>query len=247
MAGMRWFRRRKDKATGPSAGRSRNTRPDGVSAPLGDPADAALRFWARWEELLPSISAALGDSDQRRAESVLFDAVAAVHPDLHFSLDRGQQAVYSLVVTGQEDPALRPYTDAWMAAAPANDVLWEYHDSVPPVPDPNGVTVKLPGHRIRLADFRIAAQVDEAAGVVDVAVYHPTLSELDEPARSAMTFLPLDATLGERLAGERLRRVETALHRPENAITLRELRDLVRRLAGIPTPPDEPGSELSDG
>ena len=48
-----------------------------------------------------------------------------------------------------------------MAAAPPEDVLWEYHDSVPPVPDPNGVTVNLSGSPDQLADFRVAAQVDE--------------------------------------------------------------------------------------
>lgn len=230
---MRWFRRR---GRTPADQRAADAPPTG-SAPA-DPAEAALRFWARWEELLPSISAALGERELGRVEHDLCEAVAAIHPDLHFSVDRGQQAVYALVVSGQEDPDLRPYTDAWIAAAPASDVLWEYHDSVPAVPDPNGVTVNLSGHRIRLADFLVAAQVDEAEGVVDVAVYHPQLSELDEPGRSAMTFLPLDATLGERLAGERLRRVETALQRPANAITLRELRVLVRRLAGLPDPPD---------
>lgn len=238
MAVMRWFRRRRRTPAEPVT----DAPPPGPV--LADPAEAALRFWARWEELLPSISAALGERELKRVEHELCEAVAAIHPDLHFSLDRGQQAVYALVVSGQEDPDLRPYTDAWIAAAPATDVLWEYHDSVPAVPDPNGVTVNLSGHRIRLADFRVAAQVDEEAGVVDVAVYHPQLSELDEPGRSAMTFLPLDATLGERLAGERLRRVETALHRPANAITLRELRVLVRRLAGLPDPP---GPEPEDG
>jgi hypothetical protein len=261
MARMRWFRRRRRKATDhdpigrdttgrDSAGQGTTDRdPTGRGTagarterddppPLADPDEAALRFWARWDELLPSISSALGERELSRVEHDLCDAVAAIHPDLHFSLDRGQEAVYALVVSGQEDPILRPYTDAWKAAAPDNDVLWEYHDSVPAVPDPNGVTVNLSGHRISLADFLVAAQVDEEAGVVDVAVYHPTLSELDEPGRSAMTFLPLDATLGERLAGERLRRVETALKQPENAITLRELRRLVRRLAGVPDRPD---------
>ncbi|HEX3590921.1 MAG TPA: hypothetical protein VHV74_14915 [Pseudonocardiaceae bacterium] len=232
---MRWFRRRKPKAADrddvPGAGPA-----DGP--PRTDPAEAALRFWARWEELLPSIGAALGDQELSRVEHELCEAVAAIHPELHFSLDRGQQAVYALVVSGQEDPDLRPYTDAWKAAAPAGGVLWEFHDSVPAVPDPNGVTVNLSGFRIRLADFLVAAQVDEEAGVVDVTVYHPQLSELDEPGRSAMTFLPLDATLGERLAGERLRRVETAFSKPDNAITLRELRTLVRRLAGGSATPD---------
>ena len=160
----------------------------------------------------------------------LCEMVAAVHPDLQFALERGQRAIYALVVTGQEDPDLRPYTDAWRAAAPPDDVVWEYHDSVPPVPDPSEVTVNLAGHSIRLADMRVVAQVDEAAGVVDVAVYHPLLGELAEMERQTMTFLPLDATLGERVAGERLRRVETAVAEPENTITLLEFRELVGRL-----------------
>jgi hypothetical protein len=90
--------------------------------------------------------------------------------------------------------------------------------------------VNLGEHRISLADVRVMAVVDDVESVVDVVVHHPRLSRLDEAARSAMTFLPLDATLGERLAGERLRRVEVAESEPEGAITLLELRDLVRGL-----------------
>jgi len=233
---MRWFRRRpKAIASAPRTAKAELSQ-ETLSAPerpaATDPVVAAQRFWARWNELLPEISSALGDREPNRVEHDLCEAVAAMHPELHFSLDRGQRAIYALVVSGQEDPALRPYTDAWKAAAPDADVLWEFHDSVPAVPDPDGVTVNLAGHRISLADFRLGAEVDTAAGVVDVTVYHPSLSELDEPGRSAMTFLPLDATLGERLAGERLRRVVTVPQEPENAITLREFRELVLRLAG---------------
>ncbi|WP_018682139.1 hypothetical protein [Actinokineospora enzanensis] len=192
--------------------------------------ESAERFWARWHELLPDIAAALGDREPHRVESRLCDLVADVHPDLHFSLDRGTRAIYALVVSGQEDPALRPYTDAWKAAAPPDDALWEFHDSVPPVPDPTGVTVNLGPHRVVLADVRVHAQVDAAAGVVDVAVHHPVLAELDTAARAALTFLPLDATLGERLAAARLRRVEPALELPADTIDLLELRELVRGL-----------------
>jgi hypothetical protein len=195
-----------------------------------DPRAAALLFWQRWFELLPQISAALGDREPQRVEHDLCRAVALVHPDLHFSLERGQRAVFALVVTGQEDPALRPFTDAWKAAAPAEDAIWEYHDSVPPVPDPTEVTVNLGETRFALAEVSVVAQVDGAEGVVDVAVHHPALAGLTGPTRSAMTFLPLDATLGERLAAERLRRVETADREPEGAISLLELRELVRGL-----------------
>jgi len=202
------------------------------------PADAraaATGFWERWYELLPEISAALGDREPQRFEHDLSRAVARVHPDLHFSVERGQRSIYALVVTGQEDPKLRPYTDAWRAAAPADDAIWEYHDSVPPVPDPAEVTVNLGAHQIALADVRVAVQVDEAEAVVDVAVHHPAFPELDEQTRTTLTFLPLDATLGERLAGERLRRVETAEAEPADAITLLELRELVRGLGEEPS------------
>jgi hypothetical protein len=215
MEGMKWFRRRE---------------PDSVpDSP--DPRVLAERFWCGWQEMLPEIAAALGDREPGRVENQLCDLVAGVHPDLHFSLERGQRAIYALVVSGQEDPRLRPFTDAWRDAAPPEDSIWEYHDAVPPVPDPTLVTVNLGPHRIHLADVRVVAQVDEDAGVVDVAVHHPVLAELDEAARSALTYLPLDAALGERLAAERLRRVETAEAEPASTIGLLELRTLVRELA----------------
>ena len=200
----------------------------------------AERFWRGWYELLPEVAAALGDREPNRVENQLCQLVADLHPDLHFSLERGQRAIYALVVTGQEDPRLREYTDAWRAAAPPEDAIWEYHDAVPPVPDPTLVTVNLGPHRMRLADVRVVAQVDRAEGVVDVAVHHPAMAELAAEARSAMTYLPLDAALGERLAGERLRRVETAQSEPQDTIGLLELRDLVHELAGIEPPPATP-------
>lgn len=209
---MKLFRR-KDKPT--------RTRPE--------PADLAAKFWQGWTELLPEVSAALGDREPQRVENQLCDLVAGLHPELHFSLERGRRAIYALVVSGQEDPRLRPYTDAWRAAAPPEDAIWEYHDSVPPVPDPTLVTVNLGAHRIPLADVRVVAQVD--GDVVDVAVYHPAIADLDEAARDAMTYLPLDAALGERLAAEHLRRVETASTEPADTIGLLELRTLVQELA----------------
>ncbi|TDV54103.1 hypothetical protein [Actinophytocola oryzae] len=193
-----------------------------------DPAARAERFWQGWYDLLPEVSSALGDREPLRVENQLCDLVAGLHPELQFALDRGQRAVYALVVSGQEDPRLRRYTDAWRAAAPAEDAIWEYHDSVPPVPDPTLVTVNLGTHRIPLADVRVVARVD--GDVVDVAVYHPEMASLDEAGRTSMTYLPLDAALGERLAAERLRRVETAETEPAGAIGLIELRTLVQAL-----------------
>lgn len=213
---MKWFRRRKAEEVAPTH--------------LPNAEEAAQRFWERWFELVPVVSAALGDGEPHRVEDELDDLVSGLHPDLVFSLEQGHMAMYALVITGQEDPRLRPYTDAWINAAPPSDMVWEFHDSVPPVPDPTEVVVNLGQVRMRLGDYRVVAQVD--GDVVDVAVYHPALADLSDQHRQTMTFLPLDVTLGERLAGERLRRVETAELEPQGTISLLELRSLVRELAG---------------
>lgn len=196
-----------------------------------DPAERAERFWRRWAAMQPAVAAALGDGAPGRFENALCTAVADIHPDLEFAVEEGNRAMYALVLTGKEDPRLRPYTDAWKAAAPPEDHLWEYHDHVPPVPDPDAVTVNLSGQRIPLGEIRLAVWTDEARRQVDVAVHHPVFAELTEQARTAMTFLPLEAGLGERRAATYLRRVETAVTEPEESISLLELRELVARLA----------------
>ena len=230
---MRLFRRRRSEADTEASPPDPRTPWPEQQVP-SDAAAAAAAFWEGWYDLLPEVSAALGEGEPHRVEHDLCVLVESLHPRLHFSLERGRTAIYALVVSGQEDPELRPYTDAWKAAGPPDDAIWEYHDSVPPVPDPTEVTVNLGEHRISLADVRVVAQVDD--GVVDVAVHHPAFADLDEDSRTTMTFLPLDATLGERLAAERLRRVETAEAAPEGTIDLLEFRELVR---GLKEQPDE--------
>lgn len=195
-----------------------------------DAEERAEAFWQRWQELLPEVSAALGDEAPNRVDHQLAEAVNALHPHLTFSIERGEDAVYALVISAQADPELRVFTDAWMAAAPMADALWEYHDAVPPVPDPTQVTVNLKGEPYPLSEVRVAPQVDTAEGLVDVAVYHPGFSGLEEAARTALTYLPLDVTLGERLAADRVGRVETAEIEPQGAIGLLEFRELVRGL-----------------
>ncbi|MBQ6641266.1 MAG: hypothetical protein IJH84_09560 [Saccharopolyspora sp.] len=236
---MRFLRRRRADADAAEAaeagadGTSTGAAPLDTAPESGVTADARAKadeFWRRWEELLPEVAAALGEGAPQRFDHQLAEAVAGVHPDLTFSVEQGEEAVYALVISAQADPELRPYTDAWKAAAPEADALFEYHDSVPPVPDPTQVTVNLRDRRYALDEVRVFARVDEGEGLVDVAVYHPGFAGLESEARSALTFLPLDAALGERLAADRLGRVETAEAEPTGAVGLLEFRDLVRRL-----------------
>jgi hypothetical protein len=230
---LKFFRRRRQiQETG-----ARNPESGAVDVAT-DAAQRAEAFWKRWDELLPEVNAALGDGASHRVDHMLAEACAAVHPNLTLSIERGVEGLYALVVSSQADPELRPYTDAWKAAAPEQDSVWEFHDSIPPVPDPTQVTVNLHGQPYSLADVRVAPRVDEGEGLVDVAVHHPGFGALEEAEREALTFLPLEATLGERLAADRVGRVETADVEPQGAIGLLEFRDIVRSLDGPTSPPE---------
>lgn len=132
------------------------------------------------------------------------------------------------MLSAQADPELRVFTDAWKAASPAPDATWEFHDAVPAVPDPTQVTINLHGQQYALSDVRLAPQLCEQEGLVDVAVYHPGFAGLEHAEQQALTFLPLDVALGERLAADRIGRVETAELEPQGAISLLEFRDMVR-------------------
>ena len=173
----------------------------------------------------------LGDSRLDQVNELLSALVAELDPWLRGSVERGSVAGYALVVSGAEDPALRPITDAWLRAAPAPDLIWEYHDSVPPVPDPTEVTVRLGARTVPLADVRVAATVDDAAGQVDLVVHHPAFVDVDSETAEAVMFLAVEATLGERLAGTRLRRVVSSATEPADAVDLLALRCMVRQLA----------------
>lgn len=228
MEGMLKFPRRHDKKGHRKKDSAADAEPRSSDDLATEAATRADTFWRRWDELLPEISSALGDSAPHRVDHPVALALAEVHPGLHFSIERGTEAIYALVVSAQGDSELRVYTDAWMAAAPKSDALWEYHDAIPPVPDPTQVVVNLRGRSFPLADVRVAPQIDAAEGLVDVAVYHPGLTGLDDAAKQALTFLPLDATLGERLAADRIGRVETAELQPQGSMGLLEFRALVQ-------------------
>lgn len=200
-----------------------------------EPVDHAARaeaFWRRWRELLPELSSALGEGQPYRVEPLIAEALAEVHPDLEFSLERGNEAVYALVVSARADPRLRPHTDAWRAAAPESGAMWEYHDAVPPVPDPTQVTLNLRGQSYALSEMSVAPRLDEGRGLVDVEIFHPGFGGLDESAKAALTFMPLDAALGERLAADRIGRVDAVADPPAGAVGLLEFRDRVRDLDG---------------
>jgi hypothetical protein len=185
-------------------------------------------FWRRWMLLRPQVESALESGDTDSIEPIVAATVSALDRRLGWSVGTGERARHALMITGEGDVRLRAITDAWLAMAPPAGPDWEYQDAAPAHDDPSEVTLALGDLHVPLSEIRVAAH--PAGGVVNVEVFHPAMAGLDAADREALSFVPLDVALGERLVEQRIGRVEPADAEPVNALDLLGLRDLVTSL-----------------
>ncbi|GEA87635.1 hypothetical protein [Cellulomonas cellasea] len=180
---MGFFRRR------PSLEQVRARQDEGIAA-----------FWAWWLAEGRAQAAATFDGEDgeavRRLGPVLAEHVHAVDPDLSFETGSGRAARHVLTVTAAGNPDLRDVARRWLDAAPAADDAFEYADFRRPVADPSGIAIGLDEHRtVDLASATVVAVVE--GGKVHVQVSHPEFAALPDDAQGQITFLLLDALLGE--------------------------------------------------
>jgi hypothetical protein len=114
--------------------------------------------------------------------------------ELSWQLAAGEASERVLVITSGGDPSLRPLARRVVLAGPDPDDAWSYVDARPPVADPESV-VLAGAEPLNLGQVRVSARMN--AGMLDVQLHHPAFADLPEQARAEITYLALDATLGE--------------------------------------------------
>jgi hypothetical protein len=160
------------------------------------PADAITPFWDWWASEGHGLAE---QSIDGRLEPEVFaqtmtERVQALGA-LAWELAAGETSKHVLVITPEGDPTLRALARRMILAAPEADETWSYVDARPPVPDPESVV--LTGDEADLAFSQVAVAARMNNGRFDVEVHHPAFADLSEEARGQITFLALDATLGE--------------------------------------------------
>lgn len=199
-----------------------------------DPAGAAPAISAFWEWWAASGKAEAAELFAGRGDQDRFDAfgealgerVRAIG-DLAVATGPGHDSTHCLVLTAGGNPDLRALAAAWLAAAPAPDEDFEYADSRLAHPDPASLTLRFEGGELDLASTTMLA-VPEGA-LVHVQVSHPTFASLGEEDRVQVTFLFLDAVLGERAVEDRIGEVQAVEAHPDGAspVPLLELPEIV--------------------
>ncbi|SEM88679.1 DUF695 domain-containing protein [Nonomuraea pusilla] len=193
--------------------------------------DAVAAFWAWWQESRPRVEALVAAGDKEGLAELLAPAVGAVHPGLVWEVAPGRSAVNALVVTAAGDAELRPLAHRWAGAAPAADLMWEFHPSRRPDPQPAGLSLDVGGFTFGLDKLVLGLRVPRGSDRVDVSAYHPIFSELDEETRTEATLLALDRILGEDEVARWVGEITPATAAPIDAVAAAYLPAVVADVA----------------
>ncbi|NNG41209.1 DUF695 domain-containing protein [Flexivirga sp. ID2601S] len=191
-----------------------------------DPAAAIDAFWAWWADG-GSRTIAMDTAGPETAIE-LSKRVAAIEEGLAWELARGRESAHLLVVTAAGDPELRAVARRWLRRAPEADLVWSYADSRQPVADLAGHGIEIDDVQVGLDDARVG--VRRQGSRVDVTFYHPRLADLREQQRLSISFLALDAALGEEATETWIGELVTSTEPPLDGFGLAGLRAVVRDL-----------------
>lgn len=197
--------------------------------------DAAVAdFWAWWAADGAGRAARLfdGGGSPEELEALAQDVgarVEAIGP-LAFETGAGRSARHVLVLTAAGDPDLREVTRRWLAAAPAADDAFEYAIWRQPVPEAGALVIEYGEWPVALGEAAARLVVDD--GRVHVEVFHPRFAQMPDDDRGQVTFLFLDALIGEQAVEELVGEVAWSTTRPDDAVALTELPAVVQRLGG---------------
>lgn len=157
--------------------------------------------------------------------------------ELGWELAAGEVSRHVLVITSEGDPSGRAVARRVVLAAPDADTTWSYVDTRPPAPDPESVVISGGGLQdIDFAQVQVSARME--GGHLDVQVHHPAFSELPEEDRAMVTFLALDAALGEEGTELWLGEVQPVEFPPLDGFGLTALRSVVHDLKRQRLDPD---------
>jgi Family of unknown function (DUF695) len=154
-------------------------------------------FWAWWTGARTSIEAAL---DAKHITPPLVEEMTkqtkAIDPGLGWELGPGLSARFQLCVTAEGDIERRAIAERWWRAAPP-DPDWEYFPARQSQPAGTSYTLTLGPRQFGPAELRCSTMVDQNRERINLTVWHPHYSGLDESTRKQVAYLLLDGLLGE--------------------------------------------------
>lgn len=197
----------------------------------GAPDDPVAMFWQWWttEGRALAEQSIAGQLDPHSFAETMKSHVTSLG-DLGWELTSGETSEHVLVLTSEGNPDLRAVARRVVLAAPDADATWSFVDARPPLPDPEAAVVGTKGTQVDFSQVLVSARMNN--GRFDVAVHHPSFADLPEDGRIQITFLAMDAALGEVDSELWLGEVTPVEFPPLDGFGLKALRSVVHDLKG---------------
>jgi hypothetical protein len=182
-----------------------------------------MEFWAWWAQH------SADPIDKLTQE--LPAQVRAIHPELVCEIGPGLTAEHVLCLTGDGDPELRAITERWVRGAPPADDKWEFAPARRADPHVLTTRLEIDEWQLDLADTVVSLRLDEERAMVMVHMHHPELASVPDWFRDNFAGSVLTWTLGEDDDERWIDGAVVALERPDDALPLEALREVVASLA----------------
>jgi hypothetical protein len=162
-----------------------------------DQAARVQAFWAWWTDARTTIETAL---DAKQLTPPLIDEMTrrtkAIDPGLGWEFGPGLTARFQLCVTAEGDIERRAIAEQWWRAAPPH-ANWNFFPARQAQPIGTNFTLTFDSRQFDPAALRFNTVVDHGHERINLSVWHPHYSSLDEGTRKQVTYLLLDGLLGE--------------------------------------------------
>jgi hypothetical protein len=153
-------------------------------------------FWSWWVTERDRLATAIdGGTGGRDLAGEITAAVQTIHPEMAWGLAPGRTARHAFFVTPEGRADLRRLALRWLETAPPPDATWEFHASRQAVPTLK--RLEIAGASVDLGAMQAATAWDTARQRLDVRLWRPAFSGLQQQARLQVAFLFLDNVLGE--------------------------------------------------
>lgn len=193
------------------------------------PEDPIAPFWDWWTAEGRSLAE---DSIAGVADAAEFAATMTARVrqlgELGWELAAGRASEHVLVLSAEGNAAERATARRVVLRAPEPDGTWSYTDARPAAADPESMVITVGDLEVDLSQVRVSARVN--SGRFDVQLHHPSFPDLPEDGRAMVTFLALDAALGEIDTEMWVGEVEYAEFEPLDGFGLTALRSVVQDL-----------------
>lgn len=195
-----------------------------------DPRPAIANFWSWWAEHRADVVKALEEDRTDDVLGMLDPAVAAIDERLSCEVVPTENKRFGLVISSAGEPRLRATAERWRIAAP-DDPDVDFFSTRRRTPAAfQSTMLKIDGYDFAMSELMAGVRVDSSSGKVDVVVHHPLFTLVDHDHRLRVTFLGLDAAIGEDSVQRWVGAIDVSVDAPIDAIPLSSLENVVEQL-----------------